>query len=257
MSVARPNVVLTDDKDAKRLEVHKKTRLCKFFAVGACTRGSSCAFAHGSDQLRDQPDFSKTRLCADFVEMGRCVAGQACKFAHSKSELRPGSAAKLGRPSAKSGSEASKPKEKSQVETAAQVLQNLRVQHALHEQAALKLMLQSACARPPVKAPPKETKEKDVECCPGNDSTSFSRQTTWEGMETASAGFSRDSSAASAEEDMWSSTPASRTDRELPNLIPVAGVERSVKNTFLEFHEELPEESSMQRSRSLPSLLVA
>ena len=41
------NVQCMDAKDLKRLEVHKQTRLCKFFAVGACTRGSKCAFAHG------------------------------------------------------------------------------------------------------------------------------------------------------------------------------------------------------------------
>ena len=54
-------------------KVHKKTQLCKFFAVGACTRGSNCAFAHGAAQLREQPDFSKTRLCADFIELLRVL----------------------------------------------------------------------------------------------------------------------------------------------------------------------------------------
>eukprot|EP00435_Cladocopium_sp_Y103_P024102 s632_g5.t2 len=88
-----------EDRDVKRLQVHKQTRLCKFFAVGQCTRGSACAFAHGQDRLRQQPDFSKTRLCADFMELGSCAEGDGCKFAHGKHELRPGSAAKIGRPS--------------------------------------------------------------------------------------------------------------------------------------------------------------
>ena len=39
-------------KDAKRLAAHKQTRLCKFFAVGACTKGSTCPFAHGTSHLR-------------------------------------------------------------------------------------------------------------------------------------------------------------------------------------------------------------
>ena len=65
----------------KRLEMHKKTRLCKFFAAGSCTRGNSCASAHGSCQLRDKPNLSKTRLCADFLEHGRCMRGEACSFA--------------------------------------------------------------------------------------------------------------------------------------------------------------------------------
>jgi len=252
MSAASPNVVLTDDREARRLDVHKKTRLCKFFAVGACTRGSSCAFAHGSEQLRDQPDFSKTRLCADFVELGRCTAGQACRFAHSKSELRPGSAAKVGRPSKPAtatpvtATSAAKQSEKSHVEAAAQVLQTLRAQHALHEQAALKLMLQSACARAPAPAPVKPVKatvrqEKDVECCFDN-SGNFSRQTTWEGMETASAGFSRDSSTASASENVVAPEPSS-------------GLELRVKNTFLEIQDEPEREvSEMRKVRSLPLL---
>ena len=36
-----------------QLLLPRKTQLCKFFAVGACTRGSSCTFAHGSGQLRN------------------------------------------------------------------------------------------------------------------------------------------------------------------------------------------------------------
>ena len=241
MSAASPNAVTADDMEAKRLEVHKKTRLCKFFAVGACTRGSSCAFAHGSCQLRDQPDFSKTRLCADFVELGKCSAGLACKFAHSKSELRPGSAAKLGRPSSKNRNEAPTQNEKSPVAAAAQVLQNLRMQHVLHEQAALKLMLQSTCARNRVEES-KVSKEKDVECClDAAANTSFSRQTTWEGMETASAAFSRGSSSASASEN--------------PVVPEPSNLEVRVKNTFLEVQDE-PEDQAipLRKIRSLPLL---
>ena len=48
-------------------------------------------------QLRQQPNFSKTRLCADHVA-GCCLKGHGCSFAHSKRELRPGCAAKIGRP---------------------------------------------------------------------------------------------------------------------------------------------------------------
>lgn len=39
-------------KDAKRLAAHKQTRLCKFFAIGACTKGTACPFAHGTSHLR-------------------------------------------------------------------------------------------------------------------------------------------------------------------------------------------------------------
>ncbi|CAE7201808.1 Zfp36 [Symbiodinium natans] len=250
MSAASPNVVLADDREAKRLEVHKKTRLCKFFTMGACTRGASCAFAHGPDQLRDQPDYSKTRLCADFVELGKCVEGKACKFAHSKSELRPGSAAKVGRP-ARTSNHAAKQTE-NEAEQAMRVLQTLRAQRALHEQAALKLMLQSACAsaaakvsKATCKEPTEKPTEKDVECC--SQGNSFSRQTTWEGMETASAGFSRDSSAASASDNIVSDSTT------LPD--PCDGVELRVKNTFLEVKDETEQETApLRKVQSLPLL---
>ena len=70
--------VVNYEKDMKRLQVHKQTRLCRFFVVGACTRGEACAFAHGKEKLKQQPDFSKTRLCADFVELGSCMEGDRC-----------------------------------------------------------------------------------------------------------------------------------------------------------------------------------
>ena len=72
-----------------RLEAFKQTRLCKFHVAGNCVRGTSCNFAHSIDQIRDQPDFSKTRLCADYLQSQWCRDGQYCKFAHGEHELRP------------------------------------------------------------------------------------------------------------------------------------------------------------------------
>ena len=72
-----------------RLEAFKQTRLCKFHIAGNCVRGTSCNFAHTIDQIRDQPDFSKTRLCADYLQAQWCRDGQYCKFAHGENELRP------------------------------------------------------------------------------------------------------------------------------------------------------------------------
>ena len=44
------------------LQLHKQTRLCKFFTMGACTRGEKCAFAHGPEHLRiwDLENLEKT-----------------------------------------------------------------------------------------------------------------------------------------------------------------------------------------------------
>jgi len=71
-----------------RMERFNKTKLCKFHAVGACTRGEDCNFAHGVVAIREQPDFSKTRLCPEFTRFGRCNNGEDCKFAHGKKDLR-------------------------------------------------------------------------------------------------------------------------------------------------------------------------
>jgi len=71
-----------------RVERFRKTRLCKFHVVGACTRGEDCNFAHSIVQVREQPDFSKTRLCPDFKNFGRCEKGDECTFAHGKRDLR-------------------------------------------------------------------------------------------------------------------------------------------------------------------------
>mmetsp|Transcript_19097 Transcript_19097/g.44469 ORF Transcript_19097/g.44469 Transcript_19097/m.44469 type:complete len:248 (-) Transcript_19097:213-956(-) len=245
MSALSPNVVPVEDRDAKRLEVHKKTRLCKFFAVGACTRGSACAFAHGSAQLRDQPDFSKTRLCADFIELGKCSAGQRCKFAHSRTELRPGSAAKLGRPSARSATGHPDHQDEMKPEAAqVHVLQTLRAQHSRHEHAALKLMLQSLCS-PGIL--PAGTKNAVEHCQEPKGQSSFSRQTTWEGVETGPASFSRDTST--------TSTASSSDQPPDPEPRASTGPELRVRNTFLEVHDDSEEDAPpMRRVQSLPLL---
>jgi len=245
--------MMAEDSEVRRLQAHKKTQLCKFFAVGACTRGSSCAFAHGSSQLREQPDFSKTRLCADFMERGRCDRGRACKFAHGKLELRPGSAAKIGRPNGRFAtpeqeSGASKPKEEDS-QAVMQALETLRKRQLHHERATVNLMLQCAFAGAPFSSGPgKQGSDFDKQ-------TSFSRQTTWEGVESSSAVFSRASSNSSSCPDPSPTRTALEDVRELPHLI---GLEVRVKNTFIHVHEDDEdfEARSMSRTKSMPSLIA-
>lgn len=66
-----------------------KTKMCKFFAKGQCTRGRFCTFAHRTEQLHAQPDLFRTQLCYAFSRNGSCRAGDACKFAHSSNDVRP------------------------------------------------------------------------------------------------------------------------------------------------------------------------
>eukprot|EP00931_Biecheleriopsis_adriatica_P094162 TRINITY_DN67846_c0_g1_i1.p1 TRINITY_DN67846_c0_g1~~TRINITY_DN67846_c0_g1_i1.p1 ORF type:complete len:193 (-),score=35.23 TRINITY_DN67846_c0_g1_i1:353-931(-) len=70
------------------------TRLCKFHLEGRCSRGTACTFAHTEDDLRKQPDYSKTRLCSLFQRTGHCWQGSACKFAHGSAEMQRHAAAK-------------------------------------------------------------------------------------------------------------------------------------------------------------------
>lgn len=66
----------------------QKTKLCKFYSKGACTRGDDCTFAHSHRELHQQPDLFKTSLCATFVTNGTCHRAARCKFAHFEGELR-------------------------------------------------------------------------------------------------------------------------------------------------------------------------
>jgi len=74
-----------------------KTKLCKFFAKGECSRGEACTYAHGRTQLRAQPDFWRTQLCFDFEKTGTCVYGAGCRYAHSANEVRPSGRTKAER----------------------------------------------------------------------------------------------------------------------------------------------------------------
>lgn len=64
-----------------------KTRLCSFFANGACERGSRCGYAHGEDDLWPSPDFERTSACPTMRKEGVC-RNPNCRYAHSVQELR-------------------------------------------------------------------------------------------------------------------------------------------------------------------------
>lgn len=70
-----------------KLGLFKKTRICKFYQVGACTRGTACTFAHDTKELQPQPDFFCTKLCRNLVNTGACEDPE-CRFAHKKDQIR-------------------------------------------------------------------------------------------------------------------------------------------------------------------------
>merc|ERR1712187_1038093 len=50
-------------------------------------KGDACTYAHGHENLRRAPDFSRTKLCPAFMR-GEICRDSACKFAHAKDEKR-------------------------------------------------------------------------------------------------------------------------------------------------------------------------
>lgn len=65
----------------------QKTKLCRFYARGMCTRGTACAFAHGDDELQPEPDLSRTKPCPVLLNTGVCEDPD-CTFAHEQGEIR-------------------------------------------------------------------------------------------------------------------------------------------------------------------------
>lgn len=68
-----------------------KTRLCDFFAIGACQKGVLCPYAHGQEDLRPSPDFGRTSICPILRNKGTCN-NPDCRYAHSREELQTESA---------------------------------------------------------------------------------------------------------------------------------------------------------------------
>lgn len=64
-----------------------KTKVCAFWEKGRCTRGTSCKYAHGENELHATPDLTNTALCRDMATTGSCNKPN-CPFAHSWEHLR-------------------------------------------------------------------------------------------------------------------------------------------------------------------------
>jgi len=88
--LSEPDDILTADRAsvrAERVAVFGKTKMCKFFILGVCTKGSECAFAHDPAEMMPVPDLSRTKICKSLINTGSCEDPD-CKYAHNKDELR-------------------------------------------------------------------------------------------------------------------------------------------------------------------------
>mmetsp|Transcript_114861 Transcript_114861/g.198951 ORF Transcript_114861/g.198951 Transcript_114861/m.198951 type:complete len:239 (+) Transcript_114861:65-781(+) len=66
----------------------RKTRLCRFFEIGQCSKGQACPFAHGSTEMQTAPDLTKTSICRAWRQKQCPFSAMRCPFAHGASELR-------------------------------------------------------------------------------------------------------------------------------------------------------------------------
>ena len=69
-----------------------KTKMCALVESGEeCLDGDNCPYAHAINELRATPMLYKTVLCS-WWKKGQCEFGSSCRFAHGEDQLRDGSA---------------------------------------------------------------------------------------------------------------------------------------------------------------------
>lgn len=108
--VSKENVDNDEDDQSENNseETNVKTKMCKYYVRGNCTRGEACRYAHGTSEIRRvprrperyeygrsdrsdrnrRPPNYKTVLCNNWEEDGHCPRGGRCTFAHGEDELR-------------------------------------------------------------------------------------------------------------------------------------------------------------------------
>jgi hypothetical protein len=64
-----------------------KTKMCRFYAKGTCTKGTSCSFAHDELDLRPFQDVGFSGICPVLIATGECHEAD-CTHPHSVEDLR-------------------------------------------------------------------------------------------------------------------------------------------------------------------------
>lgn len=73
--------------DRPQSDIFAKTKMCKFYLLGICSKGEACMYAHAKEELLPIPDLFRTKLCKILISTGSCNDAD-CKFAHNKEQLR-------------------------------------------------------------------------------------------------------------------------------------------------------------------------
>lgn len=262
--MARMMPAFGDSRNAckdQRVELFKGTRICKFNAMGRCKRGRECKFAHGEAAVKEQPDFSKTRLCQEFIETGFCRDGERCKFAHGKADLRNRNETM---PSGRALYKSSNDMTSLGMQELLQAVMQVR-QPTTYEEAALKLLLRGASRFSLGEVPQQASVAED---CLFKEASPFSRQSTCFDDDSSLPAFSRNSteessfcqnmleeaSTGEASDRAYDVSESSVTSSPRHQASDVEMV--MVKNTFI--HIETQEETAsrhLRRACSAPALL--
>lgn len=89
------------------MKLFGKTKLCHFYAAGCCKKAPRCPFAHGLEELKEQPDLKKTSICKSWQSYGCSLSADLCPFAHGKDDLAKNSARALPKRSSRKASQGS------------------------------------------------------------------------------------------------------------------------------------------------------
>jgi len=77
----------SDPRAESRADIFARTKMCKFNLMGSCAKGSTCMFAHASEEMAPTPDLFRTKICKNLINTGFCE-DKNCSYAHNKEELR-------------------------------------------------------------------------------------------------------------------------------------------------------------------------
>ncbi|CAE8582556.1 unnamed protein product [Polarella glacialis] len=233
-----------------RIQTFKRTQLCKFYLMGSCSRGKACNFAHNKGEMRQQPDFSKTRLCADFMRWpSECLAGSDCKYAHSQDELRKGGSLNMVTSSSADRGEAVA----AQQAALLAVSQAMQVQ-MIHAQATTRLLMYGRSHADVTQQPWPQKPDSCSKLADGGD-FDFSRQTTCDDDASLPA-FSRQNTSSSSQECGLPRSPGAQgsVQSDIGDTAAKEGLKVTVMNTFLHFElQNSSSSSAAKRSQSLPA----
>merc|ERR1719456_1946622 len=76
------------EEELRNRPILNKTSLCKLKLAGAECLDPECRFAHSAHELQSTNSFFKTKMCRHFLSAAGCKLGDNCRHAHAVEELQ-------------------------------------------------------------------------------------------------------------------------------------------------------------------------